>query len=140
MIRYENLPAIDSGIRRHFNCMSYALGVYNDWLVPRTWCREKVDLVEVSKELCEEYKLIRVEHPDEVPKQFYVIAFRYEPKNDFHFLLRKGGQWLGKAGSYQRIGRFKKSKVFADNWTYRYSSDILFFVHQEDFIEMNMKH
>ena len=128
-----------------YNCMSYALGVYNDWLCIDAFRHsfaensfDEVDydlLEEVFYDCCleleERFALRRLSGPNaELTEDERMIAFRIGA-NDFHFVRKNSdGTWTHKPGC-DYILEMDEDELFDTEWgrhrSYPYISDIAFF-------------
>ena len=121
------------------NCMGYALSVA-DWLRPSP-DSEYLSRLDMSQEnfpnfvehLEENYSLKRIDASKVDSHKGRVIAFRLAEGEDFHFVVRKGRNWLHKRGSTPRIEQMKKKEVFGIAWHdsmgyVKYTGEIAFFV------------
>ena len=126
--------------------MSYAFGVYDEWLTLNSFtysynwdeetdnidydCLDKV-FFDCCQELVERFKARRLETAyDEIGKNERMIAFRIGG-DDFHFARQNSdGTWTHKPGS-NYIREMNKYELFGDSWSehrqFPYISDIAFF-------------
>lgn len=129
-----------------YNCMGYALGVFDDWLGLRSFepsfadnDEEDIDyeyMQEVFYNCCEEleedFAVRRVAGPDiELAANERLIAFRIGA-DDFHFARRNSdGVWTHKPGG-MHIREMSEEELFGDVWSdYRmcpYVSEVAFFI------------
>jgi len=117
--------------------MSYALGVYDEWLLP---FEKKLSDNRLCQNLTEEqmtnhadfmkeyFNLKLVEDISNLDKKIELIAYRIAKEDDFHFLVRKNGRWFHKEGRSRCIGTMKTKEVFSKSWLGRYNSKIMFFI------------
>ena len=129
-----------------YNCMSYAFGVFNDWLGLRSFeysfadvCEDDIDyeymhdvFYNCCVELEERFAVRRVAGPDiKLAINERLIAFRIGA-NDFHFVRRNSdGVWTHKPGG-MHIREMSEDELFSDAWSensrqYPYISEIAFF-------------
>ena len=129
----------------NYNCMSYALGVFNEWLGIRafndsfSYDDDDIDyeyLNDVFYDCCleleERFSVRRISGPTaklEINER--VIAFRIGA-DDFHFVRRNSdGTWTHKPGG-NYIREMSEDELFSDAWSeasrsYPYISEIAFF-------------
>lgn len=122
-----------------FNCGGYALDTFT-WYNPcygfdyffdsEEENDKKIDFL--SEIMLEEFPdMRRIDSPDEVGKNEYVIAFRITQSIfdfDFHFIRRgRNGVWYEKMGARMGINRVSKEEVFAPSWKNKYFGKIAFF-------------
>lgn len=123
-----------------YNCMSYALGVFDDWM--------QIDTFEISvnrgaaymehifadccKELEELYPIRRLDsYTSEIAENERMIAFRIG-LDDFHFARRNSdGTWTHKPGN-NYIREIAESELLSEAWSkeariYPYISEIAFY-------------
>lgn len=128
-----------------YNCMSYALGEFDSWLVLYAFDHsfmednyEEIDyacMAGVFKDCCEEleerFAVRRLTGPnDELNSNERMIAFRIGV-DDFHFARRNSdGVWTHKPGS-NTIREMTEDELLGEVWgdyrTYPYISEIAFF-------------
>lgn len=128
-----------------YNCMSYALGVYDTWSLLNSFdssydsklygAIDEEHMADVFYECCieleERFSLRRVEGPDVVlDENERMIAFRISG-DDFHFARKNSdGIWTHKPGS-QKIKEMSREELLGEEWcSYRdfpYISEIAFF-------------
>lgn len=129
----------------NYNCMSYALGVYDDWLVLNDfeWSRKagdrEIDYEAMTcvfrlccKEIEERFSVRRLTDPYvELAENERMIAFRLGA-DDFHFARRNSdGVWTHKPGS-SHIREMSKDELLGECWcesnrTFPYESEVAFF-------------
>ena len=125
-----------------YNCISYALGVYDDWLAIDAFAHstfeDGVDLEEMNHifheccvELEMEYAARRLTGPEaELAANERMIAFRIGG-DDFHFARRNSdGVWTHKPGA-NYIREMSEEELFGECWSehrqYPYISEVAFF-------------
>ena len=127
-----------------YNCMSYALGVYDDWLEPTAFIHsfDKEDEIDYERmadifrlcceELEEKFAVRRLTDPYvELAANERMIAFRIGA-NDFHFVRRNSdGVWTHKPGC-NYIREMSEDELLSKYWcessrAYPYESEIAFF-------------
>ena len=128
-----------------YNCMSYAFGIFDNWLNLRSFEHSLVDneeedidyeyMQEVFYDCCieleERFSVRRVTGPDiELAANERLIAFRIGA-DDFHFARRNSdGVWTHKPGG-MHIREMSEDEHFGDMWSdYRvcpYISEVAFF-------------
>lgn len=127
-----------------YNCMSYALGVYDDWLEPTAFAHSfnqnnKIDYEAMEcvfrlccKEIEERFAVRRLTGPYvELAENERMIAFRIGA-DDFHFARRNSdGVWTHKPGT-NYIREMSEDELLGACWcissrTYPYESEVAFF-------------
>ena len=123
-----------------YNCMSYALGIFDDWLDINSFdctCSEDEEALndifyDCCQELEERFAVRRLSGPAaslEINER--LIAFRIG-FDDFHFVRRNSdGSWTHKPGA-DYIREMTEEELFNDSWCedsryYPYISEIAFF-------------
>lgn len=135
-----------------YNCMSFALNCFENWLEPSTFhCLGRIDssknfreLERLTKqcvlELQETFELRRVRGIYDLSENEYMIAFRLSG-DDFHFMRRfSDGQWYHKRGAWP-IEAIDEEEVYAPLWEHRdmpYISTIFFFAVPFDYDVYNI--
>jgi hypothetical protein len=136
-----------------FNCFSFAVGVYTEWLVPSNWKKyahnDNLFINGIKEEfatneyLAKNFSFVGIFGEDiqfaqlELGKE-YIFA-RMEESNDFHFVRRLAdGTYLHKAGGSD-IEHFDPAQLLADNWTWRYSSKVATFVRLTEEKEIDLE-
>lgn len=129
-----------------YNCMSYALGVFDKWLGLRSFehsfadnNEEDIDYEYMQEVFCdccaeleEDFSVRRVAGPNiELAANERLIAFRIGA-DDFHFARRNSdGVWTHKPGG-MRIREMSEEELLGDVWSdYRvcpYVSEVAFFI------------
>lgn len=129
-----------------YNCMSYAFGVFDDWLGLRSFDHSFADNYEdgidyeymedvfcnCCIELEERFAVRRVAGPDiELAVNERLIAFRIGA-DDFHFARRNSdGVWTHKPGG-MHIREMSEDELFGDVWSETrmcpYISEVAFFI------------
>ena len=129
-----------------YNCMSYAFGIFDDWLVLRSFENSFVDFEEEDidyvymqdvfynccEELEEKFAVRRVADPDvELAINERLIAFRIGA-DDFHFARRNSdGIWTHKPGG-NTIREMTEEELLGEVWSdyraYPYISEVAFFI------------
>lgn len=104
-----------------YNCMSYALGVFNDWLELEyfTWSDDKDDLEVIATCCAEELESYGCRplssHLDHLEKGERMIAMRIG-HGDFHFArLNSDGIWTHKTGA-GTIKVMPEEELLGDCW------------------------
>lgn len=125
-----------------YNCMSYALGIYDEWLYLESFdyslCNYDVNYDRLEdifddccQELVSEYNLRRLSNLEEkLELNERVIAFRIGA-TDFHFVRQNSdGTWTHKLGE-EYIETMSKEELLSSSWSdyreYPYISEIAFF-------------
>ena len=136
----------------YYNCMSYALGIFNDWLLVRDICYEyegdrfneedMADLQDNAYNCAMELenlwgcRRLKTEY-DALQEGERVIAFRIG-FDDFHFARKNSdGNWTHKPGC-GTIRAMSREELYGDEWcSYRccpYISDVYFFALRDEAI------
>lgn len=128
-----------------YNCMSYALGVFDKWLAlnafDHSYCDFESDIIDYNYmndvfvkcclELETKYGVRRIAGPEvALNDNERMIAFRIGA-DDFHFARRNSdGVWTHKPGS-GTIREMSEYELFGDMWcnhrNYPYVSEVAFF-------------
>lgn len=121
-----------------YNCMSYALGIYDKWLLLESFHHsvDDYDYLEHTfddccQELADRYKLRRLFNLEEkLEPNERVIAFRIGA-TDFHFVRQNSdGTWTHKLGE-ECVETMSEEELFSNAWSdykeYPYISEIAFF-------------
>ena len=123
-----------------YNCMSYALGVFDEWLeidsFRCTFLKEEEVLNDVFCDCCNEleerFAVRRLSGPAaSLEANERLIAFRIG-YDDFHFVRQNSdGSWTHKPG-WDYIREMSEGELFDDSWCensrcYPYISEIAFF-------------
>ena len=131
-----------SSHRYDYNCMSYALGIYDEWLYLESFdyslCNYDIDYDRLEdifddccQELTHEYNLRRLSNLEEkLEPNERIIAFRIGA-TDFHFVRKNSdGTWTHKAGE-DYIYKMSEEELLSSTWSdyreYPYISEIAFF-------------
>lgn len=134
-----------SAHRYDYNCMSYTLGVYDEWLLLNAFdssvdynTDDDIDydyLEDIFEDCCQEliwrYKLRRLSSSqDQLEANERMIAFRIGA-DDFHFARRNSdGTWTHKPGQ-NYIRKMSEEELLSTSWSitrsYPYVSEIAFF-------------
>ena len=137
--------SIVTAVQYDCNCMSYALGVYDDWLAlnafEHSYCDDDQDeidydyMYDVFVECCSElemnYNVRRISGPEAtLNDNERMIAFRIGA-DDFHFARRNSdGIWTHKPGG-NTIREMTEEELLGEEWSdYRvfpYVSEVAFF-------------